>query len=62
MQFVRACYRFGTAVYFELSEDAMNVSLDGAGRDEQLGSYLLIGEAFGEQLQHLSLTRGEGIA
>ena len=42
MQFVRACYRFGTAVYFELSEDAMNVSLDSAGRDEQLGSYLLV--------------------
>ena len=42
MQFVRACYRFGTTIYFELSEDAMNVSLDSAGRDEQLGSYLLV--------------------
>ena len=60
MQFVRACYRFGTIIYFELSEDAMNVSLDGAGCDEELCCYLLVGEAFGEQLQHLSLTRGKG--
>src|SRR5215203_3187811 len=62
MQFACAGDCLGTAIYFELAQDAMDVTLDGAGGYEQPGCDLLIGEAPGDQLEHLPLACGEMLA
>ena len=49
------------SLYPELLEDDVDVPLDGARGDEQLGGNLRIREAGGDQLQHLPFARGEEI-
>ena len=61
MQFACACDRFGTVIYFELAQEAMDVPFDGADLDEEPDCYLPVGEALGDQREHLPLARGEGI-
>src|SRR5690348_16533225 len=43
----------------ELHQDARDVRLDGCLADDEAGRDLGVGEAAGEELEHLELTRGQ---
>jgi hypothetical protein len=59
VQPVRGGGGFASRGHPELAEDVGDVHAGGAGRDEQFGGYVAVGEAGGYHLQHLLLAPGE---